>query len=46
MVQQLLTYFAVAAAMGFMGYKFYKQFLKKEAPCEGCAFAPKENHPK
>lgn len=39
MLQLVLTIVSIIAAMFFLGQKFYKQFLKKETSCGGCAFS-------
>jgi len=38
-MQLVLVVIAIVLALSYIGYKFYKQFIAKDSPCEGCAIS-------
>jgi hypothetical protein len=39
MIQEILVFLTVFAALFFLGRKFYRHFFSKTNSCEGCAVA-------
>jgi hypothetical protein len=47
MMQLVIVVFFVSVAISYLAYLFYSKFIKKQPPCDGCAFgksAHQESH--
>ena len=38
-MQTVLVIITIVLALSYLGYKFYKQFIAKDSPCEGCSIS-------
>ena len=38
-MQIVLVVIVLLLALSYISYKFYKQFISKDSPCEGCAIS-------